>query len=79
MGTLLYKGKWNLFDQILISKSLLEAKKGLVYESNEVFNREYLIQQDGNYKGSPLRTFGGRSWLNGYSDHLPTIVYLEKK
>ncbi len=79
VGTLLYKGKWNLFDQILISKSLLEAKKGLVYESNEVFNREYLIQQDGNYKGSPLRTFGGRSWLNGYSDHLPTIVYLEKK
>ncbi len=79
VGTLLYRGKWNLFDQILVSRSLLNAKKGLAYDYNEIFNREYLIQQDGNYKGSPLRTFGGRTWLNGYSDHFPTIVYLKKK
>ena len=30
------------------------------------------------YEGYPLRTHGGRKWLNGYSDHLPTIVYLRK-
>lgn len=78
VGTLLYRGKWNLFDQILISKPLLKAKKGLAYDNNEVFIREYLIQQEGNYKGSPFRTFGGRTWFNGYSDHLPTIIYLKK-
>lgn len=78
VGTLLYRGKWNLFDQILLSPTLLKSKKGLTYDHNEVFIREYLFQQDGNYKGSPLRTFGGKEWLNGYSDHLPTIIYLKR-
>ncbi len=108
-GTLLYKGKWNLFDQIILSGNLIvgnpqpdattsasepahgkKAKKGnknnaaksynqLTYRSHEVFLRDYLIQQDGRYKGSPLRTTAGGTWLNGYSDHLPTIVYLVKE
>ena len=77
VGTLLYRGKWNLFDQIVLSSALLK-KKGLKYDHNEVFIREYLFQQDGKYKGSPLRTHGGKLWLNGYSDHLPTIIYLKK-
>ena len=75
VGTLVYRGKWNLFDQILLSHTWLTAKKGLRYERSEIFMREYLFQQDGKYKGTPLRTHGGRTWLNGYSDHLPTIVY----
>ncbi|WP_455584682.1 endonuclease/exonuclease/phosphatase family protein [Bacteroides sp.] len=78
VGTLLYRGKWNLFDQIVISPTLVKARKGLKYDHNEVFIREYLFQQDGKYKGSPLRTHGGKLWLNGYSDHLPTIIYLKK-
>lgn len=77
IGTLLYRGKWNLFDQIVVSKTLL-GKKKLHYDSCEIFMRDYLFQQDGKYKGSPLRTYGGSEWLNGYSDHLPTIIYLRK-
>ncbi|MCY6343934.1 endonuclease/exonuclease/phosphatase family protein [Bacteroides fragilis] len=79
VGTLLYRGKWNLFDQIIISPSLLQAAKGLKYDHNEVFLREYLFQQEGRYKGSPLRTYGGKVWLDGYSDHLPTIIYMRKQ
>jgi hypothetical protein len=78
VGTLLYRGKWNLFDQIVLSKPLLKKRRGLRFDHSEVFLRDYLIQQDGKYKGSPLRTHGGRTWLNGYSDHLPTIIYLRK-
>ncbi|NDV66120.1 endonuclease/exonuclease/phosphatase family protein [Bacteroides sp. 224] len=77
IGTLLYRGKWNLFDQIVLSSTLLN-NEGLKFDSHEVFLRDYLIQQGGKYKGSPLRTHGGKEWLNGYSDHLPTIVYLRK-
>lgn len=79
VGTLLYRGKWNLFDQIVLSRRLLKARRGLHYAGHEVFMRDYLFQHDGKYKGSPLRTHGGRRWLNGYSDHLPTIIYLKKK
>lgn len=77
IGTLLYRGKWNLFDQIVVSSTLLK-KKGLRYDHSEVFMRDYLFQQEGRYKGSPFRTHGGNTWINGYSDHLPTIVYLRK-
>lgn len=76
VGTLLYRGKWNLFDQIIISEHLLNTKRGLRYKESEVFMRDYLFQTSGKYKGAPLRTFGGKEWLNGYSDHLPTIIYL---
>lgn len=78
VGTLLYRGRWNLFDQIVVSPSLLNAKRGLKYVDSEVFVRDYLLQQEGQYKGSPLRTHGGKLWLNGYSDHLPTLIYLKK-
>ncbi|MBQ0057780.1 MAG: endonuclease/exonuclease/phosphatase family protein [Bacteroidales bacterium] len=80
-GTLMYNGKWNLFDQIIVSGNLMNGTdyKTLTFRSNEVFMRDYLFQQDGKYKGSPLRTTAGGTWLNGYSDHLPTCIYLVKE
>ena len=76
-GTLQFQGSWNLFDQIVVSSSLL-GDTGLKLTDYQVFRRPYLIQQDGPYKGNTLRTHAGGQWLNGYSDHLPTVVYLEK-
>lgn len=79
IGTLQYRGKWNLFDQIIISESLLKnGKSKLQYIKPEVFNKDFLIQQSGNFKGYPLRTFSGNTFLNGYSDHFPTLIYLTK-
>ena len=80
MGTLTYRGKWNLFDQIVVSSNLLgDDRSTLKFCKNEIFYRDFMIQQEGNYKGSPKRTFGGSLWLNGYSDHLPTIIYFLKE
>ena len=76
-GTLQFQGSWNLFDQIIVSSSLL-GDTGLKLTDYQVFRRPYLIQPDGPYKGNTLRTHAGGQWLNGYSDHLPTVVYLEK-
>ena len=76
-GTLVYQGAWNLFDQILLSPSLVDGTAPLRYHGCQVFRHDYLIQQDGFYRGSPLRTYGNGQWLDGFSDHLPTIVYLK--
>lgn len=76
-GTLYYRGHWNLFDQIIISQSLIDAEKGCKYDSAYIYNKPYLIQQDGKYKGYLLRTFGGKTYLNGYSDHLPVYMVLK--
>ena len=80
VGTLKYNGKWNLFDQIIVSGHLVDGDRShLQYFRNEIFVRDYLIQQEGKYKGNPLRTHASGTWLNGYSDHLPTVVYLIKE
>ena len=79
-GTLSYNDQWNLFDQIIISPELINGdKKNLRFWKSEVFYRNFLIQQEGRYKGTPLRTHGGGVWLDGYSDHLPTLIYLVKE
>lgn len=83
-GTLSYDGKWNLFDQIILSYSLLDPKKKkdyrtLKYFAHQVFRRDYLIQKEGKYKGNSLRTHAGGVWLDGYSDHFPTVVYIIKE
>ena len=83
-GTLMYDGKWNLFDQIILSYGLLDVKgkkdySTLKYFSHQIFRRDYLFQKEGKYKGNTLRTHAGGVWLDGYSDHLPTQVYLIKE
>ena len=83
-GTLFYDGGWNLFDQILLSPNLLcrDGKKDystLKYLKHQIFTRDYLVQQEGKYKGGPKRTHSSGIWLDGYSDHFPTIVYLVKQ
>lgn len=79
-GTLKYKGKWNLFDQIVLTGNLLgDDRSTLKLYKTEIFSRNYLFQQEGRYKGNTKRTHAGGVWLNGYSDHLPVIVYLIKE
>lgn len=83
-GTLMYNGSWNLFDQIILSPGLLNRDGGKDYSSlkyfkHQVFRRDYLFQEEGKYKGNPKRTHAGGVWLDGFSDHLPTIVYLVKE
>jgi len=80
IGSLAYNDQWNMFDQIILSHELLHPDKNKLYLwKSEIFNRSFLIQQEGAYKGTPLRTHAGGVWLNGYSDHFPTLVYLIKQ
>lgn len=79
VGSLGYQGKWNLFDQIVISDNMLgNDRTSFKYWRGEIFNRDFLITQEGQYKGYPFRTFSGNAFLNGYSDHFPVIIYMVK-
>lgn len=78
-GTLGYQGKWNLFDQIIVSGNLVgKDRSTLKYFKSEIFNKDFLRQDSGKYKGYPKRTHAQGRWLNGYSDHFPVIIYLAK-
>ena len=83
-GTLAYDGNWNLFDQIVLTPNLLDREgarnyEKLTYLRCQIQNKPYLVQEEGKYKGNPKRTTAGGVWLDGYSDHLPTVVYLIKE
>lgn len=80
IGTLCYQNQWNLFDQIIITGNLLgKDKSTLKYWKNKIFNHDFMLQQEGKYKGYPLRTFSGKRFQNGYSDHLPSLVFFIKE
>jgi len=80
IGSLAYRGQWNLFDQIIVSHSLLgEDRSSLKLWKPEIFNRDFLIQKEGADKGSPFRTFSGGRFINGYSDHFPVLIYMYKE
>ncbi len=79
IGTLAYKDQWNLFDQIIISQAWLNSnRKTLSYWKTEIFNKDFLKQQEGRYKGYPLRTHASGVWTNGYSDHFPCLIWVVK-
>jgi predicted extracellular nuclease len=75
-GTIKYKGKWNLFDQILISGGLLN-KQSLHYAdySKGIYSPEWLYYKKNTHYG-PFRTYMGSKYLGGYSDHFPVFIKL---
>jgi len=80
IGTLVYQNKWNLFDQIIVNYNLLgQERNTLKFWKAEIFNRNFLLETEGKYKGYPKRTFSGNIFVNGYSDHFPVLVYLVKQ
>ncbi len=78
-GSLPYRGSWNLFDQIIVSSSLLmNDKEGYYLDSAYIFKEDFLLQQSGDYKGYTWRTYVGNHYHGGYSDHLPVYISLKK-
>lgn len=82
IGTLAYNSQWNLFDQIIVSGSLLEEHQGkdnLHFWKAQVNNFDFLKSTDGNRMNYPLRTYSAGIFLNGYSDHFPTEIFLIRR
>ena len=80
IGTNAYRDKWQLFDQIILSKPFLKKdyKDYQLYKAG-VFNKSYLINKKGKYRGYPFRSFSYGTFTGGYSDHLPPYIFLLKE
>jgi len=78
-GSLNHNFQWNIFDQILISTNFFETKKGVhSFSKADIFDKEFLTQYEGKYKGQPFRTYVGPRYKGGYSDHFPVFIQLKK-
>ena len=79
-GTLAYQDAWGLFDQIIIGNKWLDKKQdGFFFAKQRIFNREFMTENIGKYKGYPMRTWDGLTYRGGYSDHYPTYLVMLKK
>ncbi|OUS01467.1 endonuclease [Flavobacteriales bacterium 33_180_T64] len=80
-GTTAYRDAWSLFDQILMSKPLIEKddySSFRLYKAG-IYNKVYLTNKRGRYKGYPFRSFADGGFTEGFSDHFPVYVYLIKE
>lgn len=79
VGTTAYRDAWSLFDQLIISQSLISKNKSTyIFWKANIFRKKFLIGKEGRYEGYPFRTFSFDRFQNGYSDHFPVYLFLIK-
>lgn len=79
-GTTRHFMQWYLFDQILFSTGFLtQTGDGLKFVKADIFDEDFLKLFNGKYKGSPYRTYIGKKYKGGYSDHFPVYAILKTK
>ena len=80
IGTLAYRDAWNIFDQLIVSYPLINKDEtGFKLYTTRVFDKDFLKNDSGRYKGYPKRTHAGGVYQAGYSDHFPVYLYLTKE
>ncbi|MBL0144671.1 MAG: endonuclease/exonuclease/phosphatase family protein [Chitinophagaceae bacterium] len=80
IGTIAYQDSWGLFDQVVVSKEWLSKEQtGYFFYKASIYNKEFLVQQTGKFKGYPKRTWDGTTYNYGYSDHFPVYITMLKK
>ncbi|PIE49403.1 MAG: endonuclease [Flavobacteriales bacterium] len=72
-GSTYHEGKWHLFDQIIVNNKIMSGKK-IKYNNAYIFNKQYLRDWKGKHSGRPFRTYIGKWFQGGYSDHFPVYI-----
>lgn len=76
-ASLFWRDTGDIFDQIMVSEPLIRKDySSFRYWKAGIYNKPYMIQQSGQYKGYPLRNSNAAP---GFSDHFPVFIYLIKE
>ncbi len=76
-ASLFYRDAGDIFDQIMVSETLIQPNfDSFKYWKAGIYNKPFMIQMTGQYKGYPLRH---QATEVGYSDHFPVYIYLVKE
>ena len=83
-GTSIHNHRWVLYDNIIVSHNMLPSYSGLKgfricridgkNHYGEIFSRNFMLR-----KGAPRRSYYGNTFDNGYSDHLPVLIKIDKR
>ncbi|MDO5654972.1 MAG: endonuclease [Flavobacteriaceae bacterium] len=75
--TTVHRKDWLLFDQMLFSTAFFSAYASPTLVGTQVFNPYFLQEWNHKYRFQPFRTYVGRKYLGGYSDHFPIYSILK--
>lgn len=80
LGSLGFRDKLNLFDQIIISENWCSKEySNYTFYKAGIYNPRYLTQKKGRYKGYPFRSWSNNTYTGGFSDHYPVYIYVIKE
>lgn len=79
-GTYKYEGQWDLLDQIMISKEVMQNSNGIKYKSKSanIYDPIWMYYKKSTNHG-PYRTYVGSKYYGGYSDHFPVYIQLTRE
>ena len=76
-GTIKYRGRWYVYDQIIVSRHLM--RNGFSVAPMQVVELPFLLEDDESHTGvKPFRTYIGPMYHGGFSDHLPVKTVIVK-
>lgn len=78
-GTVSRFKQWSLFDQVFFTSNFFKSSKDqFEYYNANIFDEDFLKQFKGKYKGTPFRTYVGKKYQGGYSDHFPVYAIFKR-
>ena len=80
MGTVFAKGRWLMFDQIMISRGMMSAPGFRINSSllTVHFDKRLLFYDKKRAMYRPNRSYSGKKYHGGFSDHLPVYVTMDR-
>ena len=76
-GSYNYQGNWNFIDHMIVSKRLFKKRNPIKIIDYDVFREDWLLYTNKKGEKYPKRTYGGKNWYGGFSDHLPIFCVLK--
>lgn len=82
IGSYKMNGRWGYLDQFIVSENLTNEVGGWYVNPMRqvVLHPSILLEEDAKYHGlKPKRSWIGYHYQNGFSDHLPVLLHLQKR
>ncbi len=71
-GTYFYKGNWNMLDNLVVSGTMISGKQIYVEDHKGfIFSNDWMIYTNKDGDKTPNRSYVGKKYVGGVSDHFP--------
>ena len=78
-GTTFHRKKALMYDQMLFTYNFKKPESPLQFKYFSIYKPGFLVTWKGKFKNFPFRTYRGRKYQNGYSDHFPVYSIISEK